>query len=142
MRSVVTGLSLWPKVASLVLTRNDFETGRASNPNVWTARQHHGFRNFKVRLSEPRLRDEDLLRVGGQHVEWTDLCVLQPCLPFDDPSSPVTVFEASPWDTHTLATEAGSIKQLTVTITDTADEAKGPWFDTGFTHLMVHFHRT
>ena len=123
VRSVDMGFSLWPKVVSLVLTRNDFETGRAYDPNVWTARQRHGFRNFKVTLSEPRLRDEDLLRVSGQHVEWTDLSILQPCLPFDDPSAPVTVFEVSPRDTHTLAPY---IKQLTVRITDNVDEAKSP----------------
>ena len=124
VHSIDTGLSLWPKVASLVLTRNDFETGCAYDPNMWTARQRHGFRNFKVTLSEPRLRGEDLLRVGGQHVEWTDLCILQPCLPFDDTSAPVNVFEASPRDSHTFGTDAASIKQLTVTITDTVDDAK------------------
>ena len=138
VRSVDTGLRLWPKVASLVLTRK----GRAYDPNVWTARQCHGFRNFKVKLSEPRLGDEDLLRMGRQPVEWTDSCVLQPCLPFDDTASPVTVYEASPRDTHTLNTDAASIKQLTAIVTDTVDDAKRPWFDTSFTHLMVHFHRT
>ena len=55
VRSVDTGLRLWPKVTSLVLTRNDFETVRTYDPNMWTARQRHGFRNFKVTLSEPRL---------------------------------------------------------------------------------------
>ena len=55
MRSVDTGVSLWPKVASLILTTNDSDTGRAYDPNVWTARQCHGFRNFKVTLSKPRL---------------------------------------------------------------------------------------
>ena len=141
MCSVDMGVRLWPKV-SLILTTNDFDTGHAYDPNVWTARQRHGFRNFKVTLSEPRLRDEEMLRVGGQPVEWTNLCVLQPCLHFDDSSSPVTMFKASPLDTYTLATDAASIKQLTITVTDTVDDAKSPWFDTGFTHLTVHFHCT
>ena len=144
VRSVHTSLRLWPKVASLVLTKKDFETGRTYDPNVWTAPQRHGFRHFKVTLSELRLRDQDMLQMGAaaEHVEWTDSCVLQPCLPFDDTSSPVTVFEASPRHTHTLTTDAASIKQLMVIITDTVDEAKSPCFDTGFTHLTVHFHRT
>ena len=47
--SVDTGLSLWLKVPSLVLTMKNFETGRAYDPNVWTARQHHGFPISKCR---------------------------------------------------------------------------------------------
>ena len=72
-----------------------------------------------------------MLRVGGQPIEWTDLCVLQPCLPFNNTSSPVTVFKASPQDRHTLVTDAASIKQLTVTVKDNVDDTNSLWFDTG-----------
>ena len=60
MRSVDTGLRLWPKVVSLVLTTKDFGTGCAYHPDVWTTRQRHGFHDLKVSLSEPRLRDKEV----------------------------------------------------------------------------------
>ena len=133
VRSVDTGLKLWPKVASFVLTTKD--------PDMWTMHQRHGFHDIKVSLSEPRLGDEETHCMGDDPVEWTDACILQPCVPFDT-SCPVTIFEASPRDTCTLTTDASSIKQLTVTVPDAVDDAKSPWFETGFTHLTVHFHRT
>ena len=93
----------------------DFKTGRAYNPDVWTTCQQHGFRDLKVSLSEPRLQDKEVRRVGDGLVEWTDACILQPCVPFDT-SSPVTVFEAPPRDARTLTTDAASLKHLMMTL--------------------------
>ena len=89
------------------------------------------------------MEERDYVGLGNDDpLQLTDECLLQSCIPVDwTTTTPVVIFKAGPRDYKRLKTDASSVSQLTIAISDSSHSEMSLWFWTGFTEVVLHFVR-